>query len=307
LAQSQDATGDASPFGENTLRQLIFSIRKSQEQKAMQFEAPNPGLHYRPRKLWASDVDLLINNPYAFYAKRILRLPELNDINNPKYVRGNYLHALLKSFVKHSPDKTDLAGLNYFAEKTLKNRWLRPFQLGLWFFRKEQIFAFVAAHLDNNCRYFAEVSGDFILQISPDYEAHICCRADRIDVNADGGLSIVDYKTGTTPSSNKIERGLKMQLPIEGLIAKNDGFGLGYTSVERLIFWRFGGVNGGEEKIISANRAETEKLCEKTCDQLRKMINKYNVLGASYAVNVDALYDKVYLHLARIKEWHNAG
>ncbi|MDR1375285.1 MAG: PD-(D/E)XK nuclease family protein [Holosporaceae bacterium] len=301
------AVNPCLPQEKNTLQQLMLSIRKSYERKIAKFEAPNPELHSRPRKLWASDVDLLINNPYAFYAKKILGLSEISDINNRQNIRGNYWHALLEYFVKYSPDKTDVNKLNYFAEKILKDRWLNPYGLGLWFFGRKKIFSFIVDHLKSNCQYFAEIPGSFSLQISPDCNVSICARVDRIDINADGSLCVIDYKTGVLPSNNKMTRGIKIQLPIEGLIAQNDGLGLGNEALERLILWKLGGADGGEEKIITKDRAETAKLCDQALVKLKKLIKQYNVLGASYDVNVDAAYDNAYLHLARVKEWHNAG
>ena len=49
-------------------------------------------------------------------------------------------------------------------------------------------------------------------------------RADRIDRFADGGLAIVDYKTGKPPSQKAVDEGFALQLGLLGLIARAGGF-----------------------------------------------------------------------------------
>ena len=49
-------------------------------------------------------------------------------------------------------------------------------------------------------------------------------RADRIDRLPDGGLAIVDYKTGKPPSKKAIEAGFALQLGLLGLIGRAGGF-----------------------------------------------------------------------------------
>jgi ATP-dependent helicase/nuclease subunit B len=48
--------------------------------------------------------------------------------------------------------------------------------------------------------------------------------ADRIDRCADGALAIIDYKTGSPPSSKAVAEGYSMQLGLLGLIAEHGGF-----------------------------------------------------------------------------------
>jgi len=49
-------------------------------------------------------------------------------------------------------------------------------------------------------------------------------KVDRIDRLADGGLAIVDYKTGKPPSRRQVEQGFALQLGLLGLIAEKGGF-----------------------------------------------------------------------------------
>ena len=49
-------------------------------------------------------------------------------------------------------------------------------------------------------------------------------KADRIDVLADGGLAIVDYKTGKAPAQKAVDAGFALQLGLLGLIARAGGF-----------------------------------------------------------------------------------
>jgi ATP-dependent helicase/nuclease subunit B len=48
--------------------------------------------------------------------------------------------------------------------------------------------------------------------------------ADRIDRLVDGGLGIVDYKTGKAPSATAVKAGYSLQLGLLGLIAERGGF-----------------------------------------------------------------------------------
>ncbi len=59
------------------------------------------------------------------------------------------------------------------------------------------------------------------MQVTPDFT--LTARADRLDVAGDGGLAIIDYKTGTPPSPKEV-RSLSPQLPLEALIARAGGF-----------------------------------------------------------------------------------
>lgn len=49
-------------------------------------------------------------------------------------------------------------------------------------------------------------------------------RADRIDRLPDGTLGIVDYKTGSPPSTSAVQAGFALQLGVLGLIARGGGF-----------------------------------------------------------------------------------
>ncbi len=56
-------------------------------------------------------------------------------------------------------------------------------------------------------------------------------KVDRIDRLADGGLAIVDYKTGMPPGPKQVAAGYAMQLGLLGLIAERGGFeGIGGTA-----------------------------------------------------------------------------
>ena len=49
-------------------------------------------------------------------------------------------------------------------------------------------------------------------------------KADRIDKLPDGGLALIDYKTGTPPSSTEVALGFAPQLPLEAVMAAAGGF-----------------------------------------------------------------------------------
>ncbi|MDR0555982.1 MAG: PD-(D/E)XK nuclease family protein, partial [Holosporaceae bacterium] len=258
------------------------------------FTAPSPDISQRPKSFWVSDIDLLLRNPYAFYAKKILRLSTMAHLNELENIIGNCLHKVLECFGKSS--KRNLSELLQIAQK----HGLSPRNLGLWYFRLNRIFSFIIRQM-NNSRIHVEIEG----KLSMPNLCEVKCKADRIDVGANGQLSIIDYKTGHAPSVAQVTRGEKMQLPLAAIIAKKGGFGLKETVVESLFYWELGGQNSGGRIIcVAQNKEEVNSLAENIGKTFEDLIDKYNVSATAYDVNPEAPWDKVYNHLARLKEWY---
>jgi ATP-dependent helicase/nuclease subunit B len=282
------------------LSELALGIEKSCQSELIKFKEPNPELNLRPQRFWVSDLDLLVCNPYAFYAKKILGLSELPHPNELKNIRGNYIHAVLEKFIKNLKGAPSLTELQRAAREVLKDKWLDPSDFGLWFFRLDKIFSFIINNIEAK-KHFAEISGSCSIKITENYEASVSCRADRIDVDEDG-ISIVDYKSGHAPTEAQVYKGDKKQLLIAAIIAQNGGFGLTEMMVKNLCYWEL-----IDSKIVSI-ASDGEKVLQGSADALewlKNLIYKFNVGRESYKINADASYDESYLHLARVKEWLN--
>src|SRR3546814_18187728 len=69
-------------------------------------------------------------------------------------------------------------------------------------------------------------------------------RADRIDAR-DGGLRIVDYKTGQPPSTRQLKAGFALQLGLLGWLAGQGAFGQVACTGPRCDYRRLYGGDGG--------------------------------------------------------------
>ena len=79
--------------------------------------------------------------------------------------------------------------------------------------------------------------------------------ADRIDRLRGGGLSIVDYKTGSLPRKSEWMDGYAPQLPLEAAIAEAGGFAdVAAANIAALEYWRLSGRDPpGEIKTLADN------------------------------------------------------
>ena len=138
----------------------------------------------------------------------------------------------------------------------------------------------------------------------------LTAKADRLDVDASGGLIVIDYKTGQAPTTKQVGSGLTPQLPLEGLIAQRGGFpGVAKEHpVAGLLYVRLtGGRTAGEEKPI---KLDGEEAVQAAFEGLSKLIHKFGQDSTPYLSRPRAQFLSRfgdYDHLARVKEWSGEG
>lgn len=294
---------------------------------------PTPPLEARPRQLSATAVELWRRDPYALYARAVLRLRPLDllDMDPTARDRGNLIHGVLDEFlgacggVVGADAETQLIAMGRARfEQTLD----RPSERAFWWPRFERAARwFVATQRARQAERIAlaltEAEGRISLR-GPGGEFVITAKADRIDRLADGTLEIIDYKTGASPSLDQVATGYAPQLPLEALIALQAGFfrdgqvARGRTA--RLSYWRLRGKDeGGEiedvltEKKFAKAMAEYAQpgesllttLLRLTEQGLSQRIARYDNAATPYLSRPRPAFAGYgeYDHLARVKEW----
>ncbi|WP_375285690.1 double-strand break repair protein AddB [Sphingomonas sp.] len=185
---------------------------------------PEPRPAQRPTSISVTEVDRLKADPYAFYARRILRLDQLDTVDaDPSAAwRGTAVHAVLEAWAKE--DDCAVEALVPRAERMLRDPAAHPLLRALWQPRLVEALTWIAGKIAAN-----RDAGRTVLAVEGRGEAEIegvrlSGRFDRIDRLADGGLGIVDYKTGQAPSPAAVAAGFSMQLGLLGAIAEKGGF-----------------------------------------------------------------------------------
>lgn len=187
-------------------------------------DRPAPAPVDRPDRISVTEVDRLKADPFAFYARRILGLRSLDEIDaDPTAAwRGTAVHEVLEDWMRD--DECDPAKLRPRAEAFLARADAHPLMRALWQPRLMEAIDFIAHAVAENraagrTPLAAEAEGEIAIA-----GVRLGGKADRIDRLADGRLAIVDYKTGKPPTNKAVEAGFSLQLGLLGLIADRGGF-----------------------------------------------------------------------------------
>lgn len=278
--------------------------------------APTPPVAARPRKLSVTEIETWLRDPYAIYAKHILKLRPLDALDEPigPLERGTALHKALEMFIaKHPGSLPDDAAdrLMRIADKVFADAGIPKAALALWrprFQSAAQGFLEVErrrratitqSHLEKHgIRKFNSAGGEFTLS----------GQADRIDILENGNAAILDYKTGAIPSGPQVQELLAPQLPLEGAILAEGGFPeIGKRIAEDLIYLSLADGKKAARPIPIENATE---LAEKAAALLAQRIAWFDKETTPYLSRVrpyrtDSVGD--YDHLARVREWSTSG
>ncbi len=254
---------------------LIRALDAPSKKQPIQRPAPCPPKSARPRRLSATKIELWMRNPYAVYARYILKLFPLEDLETPQQNRffGVVIHEALELFFKTKNDWTDAAALCALGEEVFSKNGLSAADRAVLAPRFEKMARFVCAEQAMRPvvnRVLTEEKGSLILH-RPGGDFEIQARADRLDELAAGGVEIIDYKTGSLPSAKEIKAGFAPQLPLEGLILNAGGFSARGNAVS-LAHWRLTGRGAGGEtsNALTANELKHEKALEALLTQTQR-------------------------------------
>ncbi|MBI5164277.1 MAG: double-strand break repair protein AddB [Magnetospirillum sp.] len=279
--------------------------------------APRPPVEARPRRLSVTQVETWMRDPYAVYARHVLKLDALDAIDADPGAAdyGSLVHTALEAFLRDvpktlPPDAEDR--LLAIGEREFAAALARPGVWAFWWPRFRSVARWFVAHERARRPEIAttavEVKGALEIE-GPAGPFLLHARADRIDTLTDGTLTLIDYKTGTPPKKKEVAAGFAPQLPLEAAIARHGGFeGVAAAEVSQLLFWRLkGGDDGGEEHDAGG---DTARLAGEALAGLTALIAAFDDPATPYEARPHpemAPRYSDYLHLARVREWATAG
>jgi ATP-dependent helicase/nuclease subunit B len=216
--------------------------------------APSPPAAQRPERISVTAVDRLKADPFAFYAQAILKLRSLDpvDADHTAAWKGTAVHEALQLWLQE--DECDPDKLRGRAERLLRDEAIHPRLRALWAPRLLEAIDWIAAmERENQAKgrlpLKAEVKGEAVVA-----GVTVHGRADRVDRLADGGLAIIDYKTGAPPTQKAVDAGFALQLGLLGLIGRAGGFGDVRGDPEAFEYWSLTRHKGGFGKLMCPDK-----------------------------------------------------
>lgn len=282
---------------------------------------PIPAAPRVPERLSITEIETLRRDPYAIYARHLLRLAPLGPIDPvlDGRERGTLLHACLEDYAALEPPRDPAlaeAALRAIGEARFTEIRHESELYHFWWQRFEAIIpdfvAFDARRRDAGHRILTEVRGKLPLPLPTGESVIISGKADRFEVDANGKLAILDYKSGSTPSSGAVERGLAPQLPITAALAMRGAFrsAPAPAGIAELTHVTIGGGDPLETKSITSKKMSLDEIITSNWQRLEDELAAFARGEAAYVSRLaPAFRDREgdFDHLARVREWHATG
>ena len=278
---------------------------------------PIPPIDVRPKGLSITEIETWIEDPYAIYAKHILKLDALEPLHRiaDARERGVLYHGILEEFVSTVRSPDDDNALEQFieiAQHHFNSASLPAEHAALWWPR----FKTIAANFLDWHRLYKPSTQSIHVELSGKTDIgldgfSLRGRADRIDRLTDGSLAFFDYKTSNNPLTSRVRDAKAPQLSLEAAMAARGAFGeelKGDASVFGYV--RLHPDNELKVDLIGDDKdkkADAKQLAEDSWTRLIGLIQAYRDPSKDYRSKAKGELNKGWVsdydHLARVKEW----
>jgi ATP-dependent helicase/nuclease subunit B len=284
---------------------------------------PTPAVNFRPTHFSVTEIEKLTRDPYAIYAKKILRLEAVGGLGEEPdaALRGQLFHAAIGLWNEGRPYLSETeanqalmtCGENVFAPfrndlEIMQFWWPRFLRVAEWLSQQEAEFNGTVEHS------FSEIKGLLKFDVAG-VDHTLSARADRLDILQDGTLRVLDYKTGAIPSIKQVKLGFSPQLTLQAAMAANGAFeNVPPISTSEL---RYVHISGGNPPGKIANLRDVPKdgfaVMVKSLEHLsglKTLLGHYQMPTVSYVprLAVEKEDDETdFDHLSRYLEWSLVG
>jgi len=281
---------------------------------------PKPPLGVRPTHFSVTEIETLRRDPYAVYARRVLKLSALDPLlRDPGAAeRGTLFHAIMHRFAASGVDPADPAALDVLLGKgreCFAQAALPADVEAVWWPRFRMLAGEIitwerARRVD---RRVAEARAEKT-EVGTS-RVTLSGYADRVDLLRDGRADILDFKTGSSPTKGQAHTLLSPQLALEGALLKRGAFPeLGVLQPSDLAYVRL--KSNGQvlyESILRLGQQSktVDDLTEEAWARLERLLVHYQNAEAGYLSRAvpfrEGELNGEYDHLARVLEWSSGG
>jgi ATP-dependent helicase/nuclease subunit B len=283
--------------------------------------APTPPVADRPRKMAVTRIEALTRDPYAVWARDILKLFPLERPDEAVDVRarGTAIHEAFEKFTLAWPRDLPLDAADRFKalyleelvaagaprsalarEQALANEaaaWIVE-----WEHRRRAGGTIVEVEKEGRLT-FDTAAGPFVLT----------ARTDRIELTRDGRAHILDYKTGKAPSEKMVKTGFSPQLTLTAAIVAHgvvEGVPPG-TQPGELTYIEITGRKPAGREEVRVSASDSLDAANTALNGAIALIRRYDDEKTPYRSRTAPQFVKTYAgdydHLARVFEWSTAG
>ncbi len=301
----QAMTGGVTRDGH--LERLALALDRPDTFSPVDRPAPNPPIEQRPTRIAVTDLDRLTADPFAFYAKAILKLRPLDpvDADHTAAWKGTAVHEVLEQWFKQ--DDCDPATLVPRAKALVADEGIHPMLRALWQPRLIEAVQWIAEQVEadrekGRAPKAAELFGK--AQIAG---VELYGKVDRIDIAADGSLAIIDYKTGKAPSAKAVAEGFALQLGLLALIAERGGFEGITGTASAFEYWSLAKDKQNFGKRVAADKgSEPGTFTAAVLNRFAEAAGKYLTGTEPFTAKLHPAHAPYgdYDQLMRLEEWY---